>query len=417
MTSANATLQQFLEFSTLLKDLNDHCWKVYMEDGLTLETWPAIQSKSMLFLAAGTDMIEKNPHFQAAINRDSGVIFEIFGLLRLKHRLSNKVDQGSHLLELGSVVSLAIDVAGLSLSTPVHNLVGITPVLDSKITDCAISFILPARAMSINDRDYEDIPAEVEHYNCIHRLVSSLADCGNVGCTFEILNALSTLNKRDPVKWPAAALLELGLECFKERLELDENTKIAMTRYFSKLGIETLDYSAVRTLTSRLVNVAKSGLDEIVTPILKSPVGWKHYFQIDNALTLLRDIEMHTSIDVREMLRYFSNKYRADDMDAMRVILGYLLLTENPDVQIDMLDYRLYSIPSAVSHLAGMLSSSEGRFSEYSMNDERLREILAECMVKNPKATEAVSTDPFIGAVVTSLPGWFTHKLETDLGL
>lgn len=420
--------KQSLNFSAQVAHAHAALWENYKNEDLEGDKWVSAQNLIMQVLTSATDLINSDPNHRLLVAQESesiysimGRIYSVMGIQWGKYDVNQRdeaVDR-QFAAEFAALISCAIDVMGIHDSLNVYNLIGITPELDQKITDHLVAYNLTGCGLSISGREYEDEYPETTNYNRLNSLVSRLSESGNLNRTLEVLEALSVLHASAPDKWRGDALFEMGVTVFRKRFDLTDAQRDFFSDYFARLTLPRSELEDVRSTSEHLINMAKSGLEHVVGPLLKTSHERKNQFVIEKDLVFLVDIERHTSIDVRPLVEHWASLYNASDRDMqpLRIVLGYQLLTASSTIEENLIRFSTNADYQPISAMVGADLSREIDTREYPVNEAHLKTLVAEFMAQRPGAIKEMAKDPNLHAVVTQSPGWLSHRLETDLGL
>jgi hypothetical protein len=340
------------------------------------------------------------------------------GLLWTKYANNGDIDQAFR-EEFAAVIFCAISIIGIPDNSTLCNLVGIAPPLDMQITEHTIAYNLSSNGMSLADRENEYPENELLQFERVSQLIRALVSAGSIEPALNILDALTMLHQSNPMKWEAPAIFELGTDFFLEKIDLDAAQKARITGYYSQLNLGGLNFVDVRCSLDSIVNIAKSGMPDIVAPILRNHHMWGKSFNINNHYTLLVDIEQNTQVDIKPILHHWAAIYNSPkrDLESLRIVMGYQLLTSSASVEENLLKFDKYTSFKTISEIVGAEDSHVYNTEVYKVNTGHLKELVAEFIAKRPDAINDMARDPNLHDVVTRLPGWLTHNLETDLGL
>ena len=420
-SKALEAFKQSLKFSSQVADAHAALWENYRNEDLEGDKWAGVQNLIMQVLTSATHLIENDPNHRSLVARESEQIYSIMGYQWIRYDVQQGEDgvDREFAAEFAALISCAIDVMGMPDSLYVHNLIGIAPALDQKITDHIIAYNLTGCGISISDRQYADEYPETTNYNRLNNLVSRLSETGGLSQALEVLEALSVLHAGAPEKWRGDALFEMGVTFFRSRHDLTEAQRDFFSDYFARLTLPRNGMEAVRGNSEYLINMARSGLEHVVEPLLSTIHERKNQFAIEKDLVFLVDIERHTSIDVRPLVQHWANLYNASDRDMqpLRIVLGYQLLTASPTIEENLIRFSTNADYQPISAMVGADLSREINPREYPVNEAHLKTLVAEFMAQRPGAISDMARDPNLHAVVIQSPGWLTHRLETDLGL
>ncbi|WP_410950919.1 hypothetical protein [Pseudomonas sp. S1(2024)] len=419
-SKALEAFKQSLKFSSQVADAHAALWENYRNEDLEGDKWTGVQNLIMQVLTSATDLIENDPNHRSLVARESERIYSIMGSQWVKYDVQQEdgVDR-EFAAEFAALISCAIDVMGMPDSLYVHNLIGIAPALDQKITDHIVAYNLTGCGISISDRQYEDEYPETINHNRLNSLVSRLSETGGLSQALEVLEALSVLHASAPERWRGDALFEMGVTLFRSRHDLTDAQRDFFSDYFARLTLPRSGLDDVRGNSEHLINMARSGLEHVVEPLLSTIHERKNQFAIEKDLVFLVDIERHTSIDVRPLVQHWANLYNASDRDMqpLRIVLGYQLLTASPTIEENLIRFSTNADYQPISAMVGADLSREINPREYPVNEAHLKALVAEFMAQRPGAINDMSRDPNLHAVVVESPGWLAHRLESDLGL
>ncbi|MDT8925342.1 hypothetical protein RBE51_21335 [Pseudomonas taiwanensis] len=410
-----------LNFSKQVADAHHALWENYKNDGLKGDTWAGVQSLIMQVLASATDLINSDPSHRLLVARESEKIYSVMGTQWIRYEIGQR-DEGvdpEFVADFAELISCAIDVMGMPNSLNLYNLIGINSALNEKIAYHIISYHLTSCGININSRGYEDEDPETTNFNRLNGVISRMSESESVNHAVEMLEALSILHANAPELWRGDAMFELGVNVFHKPLDLTNSQGQFFSRYFANLKLPHSQLNQVQINANHLLNMARSGLEHVAEPLLKSSHEYQNQIYIENDLVFLVDIERQTSIDVNELVQNWANLYNTSNrhMQPLRIVLGYQLLTASPTIQENLIRFSTDGDYQPISSIVGADLSREINSRDYPVNQAHLKTLVAEFMAQRPGAVENMAKDPNLNTVVTQSPGWLTHRLESDLGL
>lgn len=382
----------------------------------------ALVGRIMKIADEGARLIEQDALNRTWICTGSASLYGVLGRVWVHHcKRKDRTDPAVQ-AELVAVVTTLVSLTGIPQE--MHHavsLIGIDPELDKLLVDAIIHGSLPGEAISIQGQP-TDYAADEMLGGGYASLRQKLLEAGSVDLALDLMEALQFVYGDGSQPWVGEPLLRFGLESFEQPLPLTLDQKRRFQAFFSNFDVSDHHFSRIGDHVQHLLNMAGAGLAEVAAPLMSQ--GYKHieYFHRGNPFTFLIDVERLMGIDVAPMLTHWATLYNfgRDPVEALRVVVGYQLLTTTPTIQENLLEFAEDNDYKAfVEVISGNFGSDAGctAAAGYPVNSEHLRSLVAEFMAQRPGAIKAMGNDPVIGHVASKLPGWYVDRLETELGL
>ncbi|WP_410950921.1 hypothetical protein [Pseudomonas sp. S1(2024)] len=370
----------------------------------------------------GARLIEQDPLNRSWICTGSASLYGVLGRVWGQHCKRKEWIDPAIQAELVAVVTTLVSLTGIPQE--MHNaigLIGIDPDLDRLLVNAIIHGCLPGEAISIQGQP-TDYAADEMLSGGYASLRQKLLEAGSVDLALDLMEALQFFYGDGLQPWVGEPLLRFGLEAFDQPLSLTLLQKSRFEAFFSQFDVSDHHFSRIGDHVQHLLNMASAGLAEVAAPLMSQ--GYKHiqYFHRGNPFTFLIDVERLMGIDVAPMLTHWSTLYNfgRDPVEALRVVVGYQLMTTAPTIQENLLEFAEdHDYKAFVEVVSGNIGSDTGCTAEAGcpVNREHLKSLVAEFMAQRPGAIKAMGSDPVIGPVASKLPGWYVDRLETELGL
>jgi hypothetical protein len=398
-------------FNSLIENLENLMWSTPAE--ISLES---LVDHLLIIFNEADRLISNDPHNMSWIAKRCSSLYR--GVRRIwndcagKEAFTDKLTQ----MHLQSVLCSLINLVGISMEKEEILLVGIAPELNRLIVDCVIEYKLPSENISTQGKHEEYQAAEVLNDGYLW-LLRMLVDAGSVDEALDLLEAIKLTYAGSSNPWDGKALSGLVVELFDKEFKLDERQKQRFAQYMSHFSQDEKHSSSISHRMDSMVNMAKSGLEEIAGPLIHACLKKADSFGGLSPYTLLTDIERHANVDVTEILDRWAYRYNNDlDDEALRVVIGYQLLGASDEFQENLLaffDDSHYQVFGEI--LSGTFKGGDSDV--YSVNRDRLKVLIAEFMAQRPGSIKALGRDPVLGEIASKLPAWYVDKLEDDLGL
>ncbi|MDT8925340.1 hypothetical protein RBE51_21325 [Pseudomonas taiwanensis] len=382
----------------------------------------ALVDRLLKIAGDGARLIEQDPLNRSWICTGSASLYGVLGRVWGQHCKQKEWIDPAVQAELVAVVTTLVSLTGIPQK--MHNaigLIGIDPDLDKVLVDSIIHGCLPGEAISIQGQP-TDYAADEMLSGGYASLRQKLLEAGSVDLALDLMEALQFFYGNGSQPWVGEPLLRFGLEAFEQPLPLTLDQKGRFQAFFSNFDVSDHHFSRIGDHVQHLLNMAGAGLAEVAAPLMS--LGYKHieYFHRGNPFTFLIDVERLMGIDVAPMLTHWATLYNfgRDPVEALRVVVGYQLLTTAPTIQENLLEFAEDNAYKAfVEVISGTFGNDAGHAAAagYPVNCEHLKSLVAEFMAQRPGAIKAMGSDPTIGPVASKLPGWYVDRLETDLGL
>lgn len=389
-----------------------------LADGRDRLNWGMVQPVIIELAASGNELVSKGHYDKSWLASTSTGFYTAVSRL-IENERPRSTFNDSLREEITETLTLAIDQIGLP--TPWYNfdLIGISRLLDQAITRDAITNRLPAEGLSLKDKHSEHEPGDVQNQRQFELLLYKLGFYNSVDCILEVLQSMQVVSKIDPERWQPEAIFECSMKIFSRPLHLTETGKQRLSDLLSSMHDSEFEEQEDPHRMENLVNMAKSGIKELAETLIAE--NFKH---IDSSLStfypsLLPSIEKYTSLRLEPFINSLLKRYNDNILieESLNCMLGYYLLTSEEKIDVSLLKFRndsdYHNIARIVSNEIGYAYNPK----EFTLNQDHLREVLAEFTAQRPGAIKKMAENYFIGNMVKTLPAYDVHRLETDLGL
>lgn len=387
--------------------------------GLDLLEWGWVQPRIMDLLGIATDLCRAKVYDRTWLAGCSAPFYTAITSAWQLYTVSVEDVDETLKTEFSALMVNVIDVLGLPAVSYYYGLLGITPELDQVIVSEAILRHLPAKGMSIQGKHTKNESEEVLHQRQTEQLVRRLAEVQALDLLMEVIDTLSLLHPAAPWKWQNTAMYESAIKMFRSPLVLDDGQRSKLSAFFKTMGpgVDTHEFSG--GWINEFISMAKSGLvPEAEALIVRN---WTYFSALhsNNAITLLPAIERYTTLRMAPLISKIAEAYNngENDREALHAIVGYHLLTSEPTIQENLLQFSYDGHFKIISQIVANAQHEKFDPTEFQINETHLKDLLAEFIAQRPKAINQMAEDPHIGPIVRTLPSYYVHKLETDLGL
>lgn len=387
--------------------------------GLNLVEWGWVQPRIMDLLGAATDLCQAKVYDRTWLAGCSAPFYTaITGLWQLYTTSVEEIDPTLK-AEFSALMVSAVDVLGLPVVSYDYGLLGITPELDHVIVNEAILRHLPAKGMSVEGKHNKQESDEVLHQRQTERLIRRLTEVQSLDPLMEVIDTLSLLHPAAPWKWQNTAMYESAIKMFRSPLVLDDGQRSKVAAFFKTMGpgVDTHEFSG--GWINEFINMAKSGLVQEAEALIVRTLPHFSALYSSNAITLLPAIERYTTLRMAPLIAKIAEAYNngENDREALQAIMGYQLLTAEPTIQENLLQFSYDGHFKVISQIVANERHEKFSPTEFQVNETHLKDLLGEFIAQRPSAINQMADDPHIGPIVKTLPCYYVHKLETDLGL
>ncbi|WP_410950920.1 hypothetical protein [Pseudomonas sp. S1(2024)] len=387
--------------------------------GLNLVEWGWVQPRIMDLLGAATDLCQAKVYDRTWLAGCSAPFYA--AITGLWQRYAGTVDEVDATLkaEFAALMVNAVEVLGLPAETYDYGLLGLTPDLDRIIVDEAILRHLPAKGMSIQGKHNQYESDEVLHQRQTEHLVQRLAEAKALAPLMEVIDTMGLLHASAPAKWQDAALFESAIKMFTNPVALGDAQRSKVETFFRTIWpvVDTHEFSGGSI--NEFINMAKSGLVPQAEALIVRTLPHFSALYSSNAITLLPAIERYTTLRMAPLIAKIAEAYNngENDREALQAIMGYQLLTAEPTIQENLLQFSYDGHFKIIAQIVANERHEKFDPTEFKVNETHLNDLLAEFIAQRPNAINQMADDPYLGPIVRTLPCYYVHKLETDLGL
>lgn len=407
-------LQETRRFNSLLKSVESNVYAM-IHDGRPVDL-DTLHHSIFLLANEAELLIKQDPLNRPWLANRAAKIYGFIGQTwEYSLRDGAKIDELQP--EFQESLGYLLQVVGIPDDMSISRVIGISEEIDKKIVDFTIAYCMPADDLS-SEYGFRALQAgsiiDERYSNLLGRLITAK----RFDLAIDVMEAVKFLLTPTPEENVRSHFIDFATNAFFNPLDLTHEQQARFRGLFSSIEDGKEPIRDLSTNLYYLMNMIKSGLSDIASPIIAKGFKSIDYFQSIDPYTFLIDLENLSGMDVAPLLTHWADKHNSgrEVGDALLVVVGYQLLNEHDSIQENLLEFSEDRNYQVISTLVGDRRITGGK-SGYTVNQDHLRSLLSEFMAQRPGAIRDMGKDPVIGEIASKLPSWYVDKLETDLGL